>query len=230
MTLFDLYEPLFQYICMLNRIARQGDMESIDYGALRATMTGMLKNIRRQAQSDPVLAMQAAKLEMPTIFFVDSMIAESKLKCAAQWHRNRIAFEKNELAGDEKFFDYLDETLKNPSAQATERLVIYFGCLGLGFMGWYASQPEKLREYMQNISRRIGMLADHASRICPEAYECLDTRNLIQPPGTRIGAILLAFLALSILVVAVNFYLFRIGSLGLEQSLREIQRHALIWF
>ena len=78
---------------------------------------------------------------MPIIFFVDSIIAESKLSCAGQWHQDRLAYEQNELAGDEKFFDLLDETLNDPSPEATERLVIYYVCLGIGFTGWYATQP-----------------------------------------------------------------------------------------
>jgi type VI protein secretion system component VasF len=158
------------------------------------------------------------------------MIAESKLECAAQWHKNRLAYAQNELAGDEKFFDLLDETLNDSSAEATERLVIFYVCLGLGFTGWYANQPEYLRKKMETIARRIfaAMEPDRAARICPEAYQYLDTRNLIEPPATKIGAIALAFLALCLVALAVNFYLFRVGSFGFAQSLHEILRHDLI--
>jgi type VI secretion system protein ImpK len=169
------------------------------------------------------------KLEMPTIFFVDSMIAESRLSCAAQWHQDRLAYKQNELAGDEKFFDFLDETLNDSSPEATERLVIYYVCLGLGFTGWYATQPEYLRKKMETIARRISgaMEPDPAARICPEAYQYLDTRNLIEKPTIKIGAIALIFLALCLVVLAVNFYLFKVGSVGLAQSLHEILRHDL---
>ena len=36
------------------------------------------------------------------------MISESSLPFAAQWNQNRLAYERNELAGDEKFFDLLE--------------------------------------------------------------------------------------------------------------------------
>lgn len=228
-TLLDLYEPLFQYICMLSRIARKAGGEKIEYNGLRATIQGQLDSINKNAQATPLLALQVKKLEMPIIFFVDSMIAESKLSCASQWHQNRIAYERNELAGDEKFFDFLDEDLNDSSNEATERLVIFYVCLGLGFTGWYATQPEYLRKKMETIAKRIAgaMEPDPAARICPEAYQYLDTRNLIEKPTIKIGAIALIFLALCLVVLAVNFYLFKTGSEGLAQSLHEILRHDL---
>ena len=38
--------------------------------------------------------------------------SESTLPFAAQWNQNRLAYERNELAGDEKFFDLLEETIQ----------------------------------------------------------------------------------------------------------------------
>jgi type IV/VI secretion system ImpK/VasF family protein len=228
-TLVDLYEPLFQYICMLNRLSRKGSDEAIEFNALRAEIVSLLDSINKRAQEDPLLALQAAKLEMPVIFFVDSIIAESNLRCATEWHKNRIAYARNELAGDEKFFDLLDETMNDPSPEATERLVIFYICLGLGFTGWYANQPEYLRRKMETLAKRIGVAdLERAARICPEAYKHLDTRNLIERPSAKIGAMALAFLGLSIVALAVNFYLFRVGLLGLTESLEEILRHDLM--
>ena len=228
MTLLDLYEPVFQYVCMLSRVAKSG-AESITYPALCQTVLAMLETAKQKSEQDPLLASQARKLELPIIFFLDSMIAESGLKCSAEWHSKRLAYTRSELAGDEKFFDLLDETLKDPGAEATERLVIYFVCIGLGFTGWYGSQPEYLRGKMATLARRIAgaMGQEHAKRICPEAYQYLDTRNLIEPPSTKIGAIVLAFLALCIVVIAVNFYLYLAGSAAFRHSLDEILKHDL---
>jgi type VI secretion system protein ImpK len=229
-TLFDLYEPLFQYVCMLNRFARAGGTDTIEFAVLRNVVVSLLDGIKADAKADPVLEMQAAKLEMPILFFVDSMIAESRLQCAGVWHKHRLAYDRDELAGDEKFFDMLDETLNDSSNEATERLVIFYVCLGIGFTGWYANQPEYLRGKMQAIAKRISVSpdADRAARICPEAYEHLDRRNLIEPPGVKLGAILLAILGLSALVMAINFYLFRLGSISFINSLNEILRHDLM--
>jgi type IV/VI secretion system ImpK/VasF family protein len=228
-TLFDLYEPLFQYICILNRIARKGSNEAIELATLRPEIIALLEGINKRAQAEPLLALQAGKLEMPITFFVDSIIAESNLRCAGQWHKERLAYARNELAGDEKFFDLLDETLNDPSPEATERLVIFYVCLGLGFTGWYANQPEYLRRKMETIAKRIGVEGlERVAHICPEAYKHVDSRNLIDPASSKIGAIALAFLALTLVALAVNFYLFRVGLVGLTESLEEILRHDLM--
>ncbi|HVQ21499.1 MAG TPA: DotU family type IV/VI secretion system protein [Terrimicrobiaceae bacterium] len=229
MTLFDLYEPLFQYICILNRIARKGSNEAIELATLRPEIIALLEGINKRAQAEPLLALQAGKLEMPITFFVDSIIAESNLRCAGQWHKERLAYDRNELAGDEKFFDLLDETLNDPSPEATERLVIFYVCLGLGFTGWYANQPEYLRRKTETIAKRIGVEGlERVAHICPEAYKYVDSRNLIEPASSKIGAIALAFLALTLVALAVNFYLFRVGLVGLTESLEEILRHDLM--
>ncbi len=229
MTLIDLYEPLFQYVCVLNRMSRKAGAEAIEYGAVRSKVASLLESARTEAQADLLLSTHVNKLELPILFFVDSMISESKLQCADQWHRNRLAFASNQLAGDEKFFDLLDETLADTSKEATDRLTIYYVCLGLGFAGWYSGQPEYLRKKMETIAARISGRADRdrVTRICPEAYQHLDSRNLIEAPSAAIGSIILAFVVLGIVVIAINFYLFRLGSDGFLQSLREIIRHDL---
>ena len=167
---------------------------------------------------------------MPLIFFVDSMLAESRLSLAPQWHKNRMAYELNELAGDEKFFDLLDETLKETGSEANERLAIFYTCLGLGFTGWYAGQPEYLRKKMLDVGSRVPReLIDtqHNAKVCPEAYEHLDTRNLVEAPGLKLATLAILFAGFFFIVMAVNFYLFRTASTGLSDSLRIILSHDL---
>src|SRR5258706_13120576 len=128
------------------------------------------------------------------------------LSCAAKCIGSRLAFASNQLAGDEKFFDLLDETLADSSKEATDRLTIYYLCLGLGFAGWYSGQPEYLRKKMEILAKRISGAVDRdrVTRICPEAYQHLDSRNLIEPPSAAIGSIVLAFVVLCIVVIAIN--------------------------
>lgn len=229
MTLLELTEPLFQYICMLNRIARNPGGENVSLEALRPLVVEMFDGMKAQAEPDARLASQYKKMELPLIFFVDSMLAESKLSLAPHWHKNRMAYERNELAGDEKFFDFLDETLAEKGSEADERLEVYYACLGLGFQGWYAGQPEYLRKKMHEVSQRIGRVLDQNQRahICPEAYNSTDGRNLIERPGVKLLTIGVAFAGLCLVVLAVNFFLFQTASQGLANALREILQHDL---
>ena len=220
MTLLELCEPLFQYVCRLNRAGRKKG--NVDYAVARAEVKGLLDEMRAKAIADPRLKTQFKALELPLTFFVDSMIAESNLSFAQQWHKNRLAYASNELAGDEKFFDLLEETLKDPSDEASERLVVFYTCIGLGFTGWYFGQPEYLRKKLLEISPRIRayLQADTTTRICNEAYEHTDTRNLIEPPSRMIGAIAICFVVLLVTTLASNYYLFQEASKQLTDSLQ----------
>jgi hypothetical protein len=129
MTPLELCEPIFTKICVLNRLGRsQGGL--LSYDQLRSEIEQLFTRIRNSADADPALKVQWQKLELPLTFFVDSMISESGLAIAATWNRNRLAYERKELTGDEKFFDLLDETLNDPSDEASQRLVVFYTAIG----------------------------------------------------------------------------------------------------
>jgi hypothetical protein len=77
---------------------------------------------------------------------------------------------------------------------------------------------------MLDISQRIrsGMETDKSARICPEAYQNVDTRDLVQAPASRLGGIAIVFAGLCLLVMVVEIYLFRAASLSLTDSLSAI--------
>jgi len=244
MTLLELTEPLFQYVCRLNRLARKSGKVSsadtaffskgaptspshlgtMDYAVARSEVKALLDEMRQKANADLRLATQYQKVELPLVFFVDSMISESNLGFAAQWNQNRLAYDRNELAGDEKFFDLLDETLKDSGDDASERLAVFYTCLGLGFTGIYFRQPELLRKTMLTIAPRIRHLAemDQTAKICPEAYDGVDTRNLVEPPSSKMVLIGIVFLCFTLAVVVSYFWMYRASSKTLQSSLNQI--------
>ncbi len=163
-TLLELTEPLFQYVCRLNRIGRRGRSgenttflakppagpagragaaggPGLDEVVVRSEIKALLEDLTSKASVDLRLSHQVEKIELPLIFFIDSLISESALPFAAQWNQNRLAYDRQELAGDEKFFDVLDATLKESGEEAAERLAVFYTCIGLGFTGIYFKQP-----------------------------------------------------------------------------------------
>jgi type VI secretion system protein ImpK len=223
MTPLELCEPIFTRICVLNRMGRaQGSLTN--YDQLRSEIEQLLAGVRNSAEADPALKVQWQQLELPLIFFIDSMISESGLAVAAKWNGNRLAYDRKELAGDEKFFDLLDETLNDRSDEASQRLLVFYTCIGLGFTGWYSGQPEYLRGKMLDISQRIrtAMETDNTVRICPETYLNVDTRDLVEPPTSKVGGIAIVFAGLCLIVVMVEAYLFHAASLSLTASLNAI--------
>ncbi len=226
MKLLDLYEDLFQYLCRLNRIARTPKHPEL--AMVRQEIRDLLARILQKASSDGLLLEQVKKLELPVIFFVDNIICTSRLQFASQWAQSRLAVERNELAGDERFFELLDADLADTSQEAAERLAVYYVCLGLGFTGMYIGQPEHLRIYMDKIFPRIRLWvdADPRSRISEEAYNSIDTRVLTEPPSSKIILVVIAFvfLSLSILVIYIGLYAKAVGDL--TSSLEVIKEQA----
>lgn len=205
MTLLELCEPLFQYVCRLNRSSRKG--VRLELSTVRSEVKAILTDMKSKASSDRNLVTQYDKIELTLLFFVDFMVRECA-GGAGKWQE--LAAERKELAGDERFFDLLDETLKEPGDAATERLSVYYVCVGLGFTGWYAGQPEYLRKKMLEMSARIRpmMDMDTTTKICPEAYEHVNTTNFVQPPGRRLVGVGIVLVGILFLVVALNISLY----------------------
>ncbi len=226
MSLLEIYEELFQYVCRLNR-ASKTDAHP-DFARVRAEVKTLLDEVTRKVSSDVRLANQVKRLELPVTFFVDNLVCTSRLKFAPQWAENRLAKEKNELAGDERFFDFLEEDLVDTSEDAAERLSIYYVCLGLGFMGMYQGQPEQLRIYMEKIFPRIRqwMDVDSRAKITEEAYRSTDSRQLTEPPSRKIIFVSIMFLFLSLVVLSVIYGLYVAASHDLSVSIGKILKSA----
>src|SRR5947208_17000603 len=210
MTLLELSDPLFQYICRFNRSARKGGHHDPQH--VRQEVKAILTDMAAKARSQPGLSTQFEKIEIVLMFFVDFVIKSSPISNSGEWQE--LAFDRKELAGDEKFFDLLEETLADRSEQANERLSIFYTCMGLGFTGWYTGQPEYLRKKMMECSTRIRSLidTDQSSRICPESYEHVDTSDLVQPPSASLVGIGIALIGLVLVLFIANAYMYRSSS------------------
>ncbi|MBC8471935.1 MAG: DotU family type IV/VI secretion system protein [Planctomycetes bacterium] len=223
MTLLELCEPLFQYMCRLNRLARSGS--DLEMDQVRNDIKTIFEAMKAESLNIAALTGQYEKIELPLLFFVDFTIKESKLMFAYDWYE--LGRERNELAGDEKFFDLLDENLEDTTDAATGRLVIFYTCIGLGFTGVYTGQPESIKRLMSKISARIsGMIdADEKSYICPEAYENVDARDFIEPPSTRLVGIGITLMGLIVVWSIAYFFLLKWTLDDVSNSLDTIIEH-----
>ncbi|MGA2499819.1 MAG: DotU family type IV/VI secretion system protein [Tepidisphaeraceae bacterium] len=230
MTLLELCDPLFQYMCRFNRSARKH--VAMELSSVRADIKAMLADMRARANAiasspgaagyNPVLPSQFEKIELVLMFFVDFTIKSAGLPNAAEWQE--LAFERKELAGDERFFELLDETLADRAEAANERLLIFYTCMGLGFTGWYTGQPEYLRKKMMECAGRVRnfILVDQQSRICPEAYENVNTANLIEPPASSLVGIMIVLIGMAIVLIGAYVYYYKSASDGLLAILNAI--------
>jgi len=220
MTLVELCEPLLQYIARLGRLARIG--RAVEMMQVRSDINRLLAEMRNKAASTGELIEQYDKIELPLIFFIDFMVKESQLSFSDDWIE--IGRERNELAGDEKFFDLLDETLADPTEAATQRLVVFYTCLGLGFSGMYAGQPQSVQKFMSRITARISSMmdADEKTLLCAEAYENVDSRDFVEPTGGKLVGIGMALVGALVVFSVAYIYYFVSASSGVDKALKTI--------
>jgi hypothetical protein len=225
MKLLETCEPLFQYVCRLNRSARKaGDHQP---QGVRAELKAILSDISVKVKADPALSMQFDKdrggIYLVLLFFADFMIRNSSLPFANEWEDLAAEERPPQLGGDEKFFDMLDKALADRSESAGERIAIFYTCLGLGFTGWYTGQPEHLRRKMMECSLRLrGQInADESTPVCPESYNP-DTRELFTPIGSSLVGISITLVILLIAVFVGNVYMYHRTALDLSKSLDQL--------
>lgn len=224
MKLTELCEPLFQYICRLNRSARKGGGINL-YEPVRNDVKTLLENIESKASADPVLSTQLGPggILLALEIFVDFMIRSSKLPFAAQW-KNLAAEETDETAG-QKFFDMLDQALADRTESGADRVAIYYTCMGLGFTGPpFSGQTEYLRRKMLECSVRLkGRInANESDPVCPEAYNP-DTRMLFKPIKSSLVGMTIVLFVLLAAVLVVNGYQYYEKSLELSQTLDQLR-------
>ena len=221
MTLVEICEPLLQYVCRLNRLARKGGRA--DFGVARGEIKAIFTEMRAKADSTPGMVGPYNDIELVLMFFVDSMILNTKI--GSGW--KPLSGERGELGFEEKFWDLLEDALKDPSDSATQRLAVFYVCIGLGFTGLYTGQPDYIRRKMLEISARLrGMIdADQAARICPDAYDNVDSRNLTQPPNRSVTGLVIALVALTCVLLVAYVQMFRHASQQLGGSLGAIQKN-----
>ncbi len=219
MQLIELCEPLFQFICRLNRSARKGGR--LEMATAIAEIKEIFATMSSKASGDPRLAAQYRRLELPLQGFVDSMVRRSGVSWASDW-----PLISGDLAIEERFFDLLEENLVDPSEEATERLAVFYTCLGLGFTGWYTGQPEFLRRKMMELSARLrGMIdKDTSAKICAEAYKA-DESILYERAGTTLVGAVVALVGLTVTMLVVNVVLYYTGSNELTGTLQKIVEH-----
>lgn len=206
MTLVDLSEPLFQYVCRINRGARKG--VTPEMSQVRSELTQVMNDVRSRCATGG-MSDQYTKVEPVLVGFADSMFQTSKLSWASQW--KPMAPERGGQLMDEQFFDLLDENLKDKSDAATERLGVFYTCLGLGFTGWYTGQPEELRKKMRELASRLGsrLDTDRTARLSQDSYESVDRRNLYEPPTRLLTRTAIVLVGVTLSVLAANVGLFK---------------------
>lgn len=224
MTLLELCDPLFKYVCFLNRSERKG--ASIDPAQVDSDLETILSEIKAKAAGQANVADQFEKVEMDLIFFVDNVIATVPTVLGEHWNAQRLAYKRDRVAGDDDFCIDLDQTLAEPeSVSSNERLAVFYTCLGLGFTGGMMYDPATRRQKMAQMARRVlkVMKEEDRTRITPQAYKYTLTDDLIPPPVGPIWQIVVALILLIGVLVVANAYMYRAQLYQLTNTLDTVR-------
>lgn len=206
-NIVDFCRPIFDKIVDLGTQA-DGD-EPVDAEEARTAIVEMLDRLRLESHGQPKLGQQFVQVELPILFFIDFMM-QNGIVAPGTW--KELAFERNELAGDEKFFDLLEQTLGSPTDLSTERVGVFYLCLMLGFTGTYDADSPDLARIFRRCALRLALSPElvETGQLTPAAYENLDLVSTHRPINfTRwrraVVIVIIGFIAVQI----VNQYFFR---------------------
>jgi type VI protein secretion system component VasF len=140
--------PVISCLCNYWQLVTIGQEPSAE--RFKTDIEGRLNYARDMASRGGKLARDFDAIEKPLIFFIDYMVKEGNFPFRDQW--NELARNFDELSGDEKFFDMLDESLGNP--REANVISIYYIMLALGFDGMYRYRSDRVTSYLNQTASR----------------------------------------------------------------------------
>jgi len=236
-NLLELIQPVFLFICEKHRIVR--DNRDLNYSSLKSDCDRLLSDLESRARMSPVIQQQLEKIKDPLLWYIDYWFGSSGAfrDVKDEWNRNRlgnypIGDDDGSLAGDEAFFDELENELAEKSEDnlANERLVFYYIAIGLGFTGVYFKDvPEHhaaLRKYMEKIYIRVRHYIDAnpGAKVTPDCYDYTDKRDFVAPARDRPMILVAALLCLLGTFGVGYFYLYGEQKKDLEQVVENVQQ------
>lgn len=226
MKLSLLFEPLLNYIAWL-----RSDTETavkIELSEVTREIFSLVADVESKVKTAGMETNDLyKKMEFPLIFFIDYMIATSNLPIAEGWDKSRLACSKSIMTGDKKFFDIFEEIYSKNDPQYDECLEVFYLFLVLGFRGYYENSPEKIENIMYRISNRVPevQLRQAGHILCEKNYERTCSDSFVYKAFLPFRIILWPILALFLIAIGINFFLFYKTSLPLLSEFRGIQEN-----
>jgi type VI protein secretion system component VasF len=196
-----LCDPLLLTICNYWQLACMGN--AVELEPFRKNIVLLLEEAKRTASLDETLAKEFAVIEKPLVFFIDYTVREGRFSFRNDWQI--LARSYNELSGDEKFFDLLEDTLNYPDSQNSADL--FFVMLGLGFDGIHRRNQAYIQRCMEACAQKVKADFDVFSEsIVPEPPKKKRIFTRRRRPGVRFALIASAvFMALCFMFNVVTF-------------------------
>jgi type VI protein secretion system component VasF len=220
MTPLDLCEPLFLFVCKVNRSKRKGG-PTFEPQQLRTEVEKILRDMAKQSYADRDLTLQYNALKPVLLAFVDLM-AEQALP--GRWQS--LTPGDQATAADDFFFAQLEATLPDASGPARQRLAVFYTCLCLG-AGASRHDARFLTEKIHQVTGHIQefMDLDEKKKLCVTAYQNTDERCLEPPLAQRLTSLGILLVGLLLIAFLANAMLYRQKMHGLNDILNSVVAH-----
>ncbi|MDR0556798.1 MAG: DotU family type IV/VI secretion system protein [Treponema sp.] len=148
-NLEELCRPVFTCLCNYWQLNQAGHPPAEE--KFRKDIEASLNDAKRLSSADPVLFHEYERIERPLVFFIDFMVKEGCFPFNREWRE--LGRNYNELSGDEKFFNLLEEALIDNKAYSA--IPLFYTMLGLGFDGAYAQDRLFIEKTMNDCAAKI---------------------------------------------------------------------------
>ena len=157
MTLYDLFHPLVSYMaaCRHDAAAGRPCAREVAYGRVMREFA----RIRKTGGAARELAGGLEDACTYAAFFVDFMVHEGPFPFSGEW-QDLGRSQYNELAGDEKFFDFMRRWLEDDSPMAEDHLRLMYAMAASGFSGALERRSVRLEELMRRCAERLALPAE----------------------------------------------------------------------
>jgi hypothetical protein len=227
--LLELTEPIMQWLCRVNRLVRRG--AALDFAQARGEVRSLLADARSRATREAGVLPAFEMIEPVLIVFVDAHVRSMRPGFAALW--KPLATERGVVASAGMLEALIEQTLAQGAENLQEqRLALLGQMLAMGMPGLNATAAQsggvtpaqRTSQLLAQITARVGEMAqvDRTVKVCPEAYEGVDSRVLTQPPARSLMKIGIVLVGMLIVVAAAYFQLFARSSKELRATLSGI--------
>jgi len=217
-----LCNPVFQCVCNYWQLGRVTDI--VDRERFRNDITGILEEAGNKARRDPRLEQEFARIEKPLVFFIDYMVKEGRFPFREDWWE--LARNYNELSGDEKFFDLLNETLNYPDSENS--FALFYIMLGLGFDGAYRYNQKYIEQCMRLCAEKAAV-DDTDIFSGPFLPQTRKKRFFARRGGFTIRKALIASAVIMLIGFIVNLTVFIVTTKNYRELLKRTVVDSLPW-
>ncbi|MBQ8477765.1 MAG: DotU family type IV/VI secretion system protein [Succinivibrio sp.] len=180
--LHELVNPLLTKICHFYVFKKSG--VEVKYDDFLSEIRTQFSIIRKKIERNELLKKEYLQIEKPLVFFIDYFIEDTNFSFSREYEP--MARMYNELSGDDKFFDLLEECLEDPSADKTV-LEMFYLMLGLGFDGALKREPKEVISKMFLCSEKLGQYVNPKEEyICPDLQPELKTQEVSETSTSKI--------------------------------------------